>query len=42
MYIEYLKFNKKITVTVKECQEGYLLIEAIVNEAEKMLKIKLN
>jgi len=41
-YIYFQKFEKEITVTVEACQEGYSLIENIVNEAEEKLNVKLS
>ena len=41
-YIRFQEFEKEITVTIEACQEGYSLIENIVNEAEERLNVKLN
>ena len=41
-YIYFQKFEKEITLTIEACQEGYSLIENIVNEAEEKLNVKLS
>lgn len=40
-YIYARKIEKEIAVTIEACQEGYLLIENIVDEAEKKFNVKL-